>query len=357
MNKSQSNQNKKDPRNLHKLFVRWGRQRHKLKNQLLVILPQIYESEVWKKYAGTIEEYAGKYGDIGASTVKKRLRLEQNLEGKPNLKAAIKDAGIHIVALVAKLATSETDGAFADKVINMSKSAVQTLSKELRQKEAQKQTSPIQQEAEPASSDITNELKEGSSLCKAVPETIKIELDEEMTFLFLKLKKKMGKHLNNQQAMKIILEEMERITFKKEKKRAIENNKNDVGKSVTGDKPTAKRGSETFSKQQKEKPVTRYITANQKRATTQLTNGKCAYPNCNQPADNLHHINRFHNNKNHASIIPLCKNHHEFTHNGLVQNEKRQLQLWRINVGGVALQEADELYRKYRSNRRVGRKC
>ena len=104
---------------LHREFVQLGGMRHKLKNRMLAILPEIYKSGIYKKYAGSIVEYAGKFGDIAGTTVIKRLRLEKNLENKPCLKAAIEKVGVHKVALVAKIATAETDKSFAENIPNI----------------------------------------------------------------------------------------------------------------------------------------------------------------------------------------------------------------------------------------------
>ncbi|MFA6917820.1 MAG: hypothetical protein WC285_03220, partial [Candidatus Gracilibacteria bacterium] len=78
--------------------------------------------------------------------------------------------------------------------------------------------------------------------------------------------------------------------------------------------------------------ITRYVQAAKKRLTLSATNGKCARENCNQPAQILHHQIRFSQTKNHDSLIPLCKIHHEFAHNGITET----------------MTEADECYRKYR---------
>ena len=50
----------------------------------------------------------------------------------PRLREAVKEVGVHKVALFATLAIKENDAALADKVRNMSKPALQELSKELR---------------------------------------------------------------------------------------------------------------------------------------------------------------------------------------------------------------------------------
>ena len=121
--------------NLHQKFVRLGMMKARLTNEMAAMLPAIYRSGIYKKYAPDIFEYAGRYGKIGRTTVGKRLKLEKHLVDKPFLKESIKKVGVHKVAFVASLATAETDRAFADKVENMSKSALETLAKELRSKE------------------------------------------------------------------------------------------------------------------------------------------------------------------------------------------------------------------------------
>ena len=336
---------------LHHEFVRLGSMRFRLKNKMLAILPEIFTSGIWKKYAGRIEEYAGKYGDISNSTVKKRLRLEENLSDKPFLKAAIATIGVHKVAMVAKITTPEMDKAMADKLCNMSKIAVQSLSKELRAGQNQ------------------------SSLCSAVPLTKKIELDENSTFLFLKLKKKLGKNLSDKEFLKQILEERERQEFpqKKEERassvvlqKASKSMTHDDGnvkvthavtdqKSVPGetfgipdtgrDGPAKNSTSDGAAETQP-----RYVKAKKRRQAIAPTNGKCAYPNCNSPYAVLHHVDRYSESKNHDSIIPLCKVHHEFVHNNLIRNEKFSANRWELAVTQKDTQTslADVLYKKYR---------
>ncbi|MFH1533664.1 MAG: hypothetical protein ABID64_01925 [Nitrospirota bacterium] len=252
-----------------------------------------------KKYATSIFEYAAKFGGLSRSAVETRLRLEPNLADKPHLKAAIKEVGVNKVAMIARLATPETDEIFADKIRHMSKPAVQTLSKELRKKE-----------------NITDE-----TVCQAVPEKIKLELDEEMTFLFLKLKEKWN--LTNKEVTKMILEKTVNDEFPASPKSL-------TGQSLTSDQEP------------------RHIRIKRKRETLKKTNGKCAYPNCNRPIKNLHHQDRYSTTKNHKNITGLCHEHHEFAHNGLIPNENENPNKWKINIKAQIKHEADILYRKYR---------
>ena len=60
----------------------------------------------------------------------------------------------------------------------------------------------------------------------------------------------------------------------------------------------------------KSKKVTRYIPVQTKREAVAKHNGKCAYPSCNKPYQEIHHPQRFAIKRSHADIVPLCKNQH-----------------------------------------------
>lgn len=319
---------------LHREFIRLGSMRLKLKNKMLAILPEIYESGIWKKYAGTIEEYAGKFGEIAGTTVKKRLRLEGNLSNKPCLKAAIETVGVHKVAMVAKITTPEMDEVMADKLCHMSKMAVKTLSKELRDGR------------QLSFGDAGNgECGGVEPLCKAIALMKKIELDEQSTFLFMKLKKKLGKHLSNKEFLKLIIEDREKQEFTREASK--------IEKSITGETFEVSQVVSSEAEHVIETSLTqsRYIPASRKRQAIATTNGKCTYPNCNSPYAVLHHVDRYSESKNHDSIIPLCKVHHEFVHNNLIKNEVGSASEWKLAVRQettTEISQADILYRAYR---------
>ena len=360
---------------LHAEFVRLGGARLKLKNKMLAMLPEIYESGIWKKYAGSIEEYAGKYGDIAKTTVIKRLRLEENLKDKPYLKAAIATVGVHKVALLAKIVAPETDKIMAENIVSMSKMAVQSLSKEIR---AEQGAESVYGSVE-GSRQLTfsnHGFVHHAPLCKAVFITKKIELDENLSFLFMKLKTKLGKNLSDKEFLAILLEERAKAEFPQTtlpqnviavaKQRAVTISKETMDyKSVTA---VAKQSGATISKRTRncksvtgdankgksaanESGVTRYIPASKKREVVAETHGKCAYPNCNVPYEVLHHVDRYSENKTHDSIIPLCKIHHEFAHHNLIRNETLKTNEWRISVMKEPVaksSQADVLCRKYR---------
>ncbi|PIR55453.1 hypothetical protein COU74_00760, partial [Candidatus Peregrinibacteria bacterium CG10_big_fil_rev_8_21_14_0_10_36_19] len=59
--------------------------------------------------------------------------------------------------------------------------------------------------------------------------------------------------------------------------------------------------------------------------------GKCAYPNCKKSYEQLHHQDYFAHTHNHKNLIPLCKIHHEFMHNGVVAESEPKK--WQIKLG------------------------
>lgn len=330
---------------LHQKFVQLGNQRHRLTKEICALLPDIYKKEIYKKegYA-TIYEYAGKIAGLSKFVVEKVLRIEKHLEGKIYLKQAIKTQGIHKVGLVAKLATPETDKFFAGIVENSSKEALLEFAREVREKQGLCDTRE----------DKTK------SLCHAVQSKINIELDEEMRFLFLKLKKKLGENLSNKEAMRRILlkltdQECQQNKNMQTSQQAFQKVKNFPGKKIANleKDDEINKQENTVSENQPSKSAGRYIPAEKKRELLKRNNGKCEYPNCSNPAEIFHHSDRFAVSKSHDSVSGMCKVHHEFAHNGLIQNEKDGFEKWQLNVeenntNNQLADRIDILYKRYR---------
>ncbi|MFA6992322.1 MAG: hypothetical protein WC269_03525 [Candidatus Gracilibacteria bacterium] len=307
-----------DPHAIHRQFVQLGRERNKITYKLLALLPKIYKQKIYASEGySTIYEYAGKLAGLPHSVVEKALKLENKLQNKPHLQKAIETQGIHKVAIVAHLATPENEQMFADKVENMSKSALIELRKELRM--------------------------ETKKWPKEEKQKMKIELDDEMEFLFFKLKNKFGKKLSNKEALRKMLKVLEQNTLQnfgsskltsgaKEQK----NTKSIILSKKSRDKFDKKRQNDARIQTNR---ITRYIRIVTKQAALEITNGKCAYESCNRPYEIFHHQIPFSQNHTHDSIVPLCKIHHEFAHNGLAD---------RHETNEPQLSQADLLYRKYR---------
>ncbi len=275
---------------LHQQFVQLGKARNQLTYQLLQLLPEIFKQKIYIKYAATIEEYAGKFAGISNAVVKKRLNLEKHLENKPNLKKAIATVGMHKVAIIATAATPKNEKQLAKDLKNMSKAAIQELSKEIRGN--------------------TNSISENSA---------SIEIDGETLFLFKKLKKKLGNNISNKEALRRIIKKLAESEIPE---------------------PTKKKTKKSIP--------SRYISKTISAATLAQTSGRCAYPTCQRSAEHFHHRERFADKKSHDSIIPICKIHHEFAHNNLIKNELDDPSSWKIDIINRKSSWADEQYRKKR---------
>jgi len=301
---------------IHHKFCALGRDHKKIVNELLVMLPEIQRLEIYKQYnCKSVHEYACKYAGLSYPVVEKELWTDKKLENAPKLKAAIKEVGIHKVALFATIVTIENDEALTDKVTHMSKSALVQLSKELR----------------------GNVFKKMS-----------VELDTEMQFLFEKIKKELGCE-SDEETLKTILQQF----ANEETLKVIPQKSSDeqTSKAISQQSPNSNKNILGDEKQTSEKAATkaakRYIPVQQKRAAIAKTNGKCAYPNCTKPYENLHHPQYFAHVKNHENLVPLCKIHHEYAHNGLIENQSKSPQEWKFKIN-APINYYDQQYRKVR---------
>jgi hypothetical protein len=251
-------------KSIHKEFQQLGKDRNQLTYKLLAILPEIYEKRIYKKHAASIFEYAGKYGGLSHGVVEKTLRLHKNLEGKPELAKKIATEGVHKVALIAKLATSETDKAWSENVSNMSKATLQEFAKEIRHK--------------------------GEGPCEAAFRKKTIVLEGETLFLFEKLKKKLSKSekISDIEVLKKLLE--------------AKNSEDHAGRKVRSKKKL--RSASPRCDSIPGDKINRYIPIKIKRKV--IAEGKCSYPNCNKPYEHLHH-QLLHKKSIFSQIMPIAQ--------------------------------------------------
>jgi len=310
-----------DPKFLHKEFVRLGREKNRITYELLALLPQIYELKIYERegYAN-IYDYTAKIAGISPGVVSKALKLDGKVKDMPHLKEKIGTQGINKVAIIVGLATAENEKELAEKVEHMSKPALQEYSKEVRGK-------------------VTIKWQ--------------VELDERMMFMFLKLKKKLGKNLSNKECLRKILEILEKIQEldAAEKRGGAVNGQRKMKKSNGGQVEKIEKfcdkneepqrqavktmkipGENSQFKAFSQKPtvatdlsakptkrITRYIPVHQKRHL----GDHCAHPGCHRPAEIIHHPDRFSQYHSHKNLKPLCKMHHEFAHNGVSEPMRR----------------------------------
>jgi len=265
-------------KNLHKQFVQLGRERNRITYKLLALLPKIDELKIYQKHGySNIYDYAARIAGLSPGVVSKALKLDEKLSDMPHLQKAVETQGINKVGIVAGLATQENEKNLAEKVMHMSKPALQEYSKEVRGK---------------------------------ITASWKVELDEKMMFVFLKLKKQLGKNLSNKECLRKILEMMEENAEVKKKSKL----RKQVGRvvEICGEKSKSQGQAKKTAKIPGEK-VSRYIPVHKKEVLSE----HCAHPGCHRPADVIHHPDLFSRCHHHENLKPLCKQHHEFAHNGV----------------------------------------
>ena len=287
-------------KNLHKEFVRLGRERNRITYKLLALLPKIDELKIYEQQGyANVYDYAARIAGLSPGVVNKALNLEKKIQNMPHLKKIVETQGINKVGIVVGLATRENEKELAEKVEHMSKPALQEYSKEIRGK---------------------------------VSTSWQVELDEKMMFMLLKLKKKFGKNLSNKECLRRILEKMQEkqkkpekleIPGKQEKAKKLERREKLVAmqksaKLMMKAKPLKALKLLPQIKIQKMMKIpgekaSRYISVHLKNELSD----RCSHPGCCRPAEVIHHPDRFSKCHNHKDLKPLCKSHHEFAHNGI----------------------------------------
>lgn len=317
-----------ESRDLHEKFTRLGHERNQLTYQLLKLLPEINRLRVYEKYGySNIITYAGIVAGLSEGVVKKTLNLDKHLEGKPLLKEAIATNGVHKVAIVASIATPETEKEWVNRLNGMNKADLQELAREVRDKERMSGLDLLGQADFP---------------CQAIQPKFVIELDKETQFLFLKLKKKMGKEVSNKEALKRMLKALGQT------KAAARTTKPQTPKQckfLPGEK-----FDEAMKKlpNEQSKQANRHISKEKKQEAIEKYKDKCAYPGCTNPYYEIHHIDGFSKTGNHDNLILLCKTHHNFAHNGLIANIDQSPEKWELRINHSKLTEVDKLFKKYR---------
>ncbi|MFC1655895.1 hypothetical protein ACFL3C_03435 [Patescibacteria group bacterium] len=254
---------------LHEKFVEYGKNAKEWMRKCVLLLPEIDRKQIWaKKGFGSIYEYAAKLAGMSRGQVEDALRILRKIEDKPALRKVVEKKGINSVRPVVTIATKENEGFWAEKAREMSKNTLSTYVREFR-------TSP---ESNKEEIDISMKLK---------PE------------LANKLKKLKGDGEWND-----LIEEFFEMREKQ----------------LEQEKP------------EKVETESRHIPAKIEKYVIKRSRGTCEYPGCCKPYEILHHTCRFALYKEHDpdTIFALCKGHERLFHQGLIENEHKPPEFWKI---------------------------
>ncbi len=276
--------NELNDRQLHKKFTKLGLKRTALTRKLFIMIPEIEKRKIYiKKGCKNIQEYALKYAGLSYSAVRSCITVLNKANKFPLIASEIENVGIYKADLALKIANKENEAIVVDKMKNMSRSAFKLLVSETK----------------------THGFSDRK--CDAVPMKKSISLRGESLKIFNRLKFKL-KNLNEEELILKILKIAEsQIQQDTEKAHNREKTRSSLGQKIA----------EKFLPA----GISRYIPASLRNDVIKRSDGICQYPNCSSKIDTFHHIDRFSENKSHKNIIGLCKEHHEFAHNNLMDEK------------------------------------
>jgi len=307
---------------LYSLCIKYGTNALKWLKRFGGLLPEIYRRRLYRKHGcASIHEFAKKAAGMNERTVDKILNLRRKLEGKPELLRLFESGtqGWSKLEKVAYIATQETDKEWAEKVKILPYHSLAIQVKDYRSKitgagqaESKNLISQEQQNQLEFQEENKPFLYQESHKTFSFP--ISPKLEQKLNIFKQNLEKQKKETL----CWNEIFEEMARratAISSKQKQQTI------LIKLCP--KCTEEKGRKTKS---------RPIPTDIKRLIDARFGNTCAFPNCNKAATEYHHIKRHALSKNHNpnNIVPLCKEHHDLAHTGLIANEQNHPEKWRL---------------------------
>jgi hypothetical protein len=267
---------------LFELCNEYGKNARIWQRKFVALLPEVCKRRLYKKHGCySIHEFAAKLGGVSHKTVDEVLRLHKRIEHVPKLQKQIETQGWAKVRTVSSLVGKIKEENLVEMVKNLPKKSLEKGVQELKVEMAKKS----QNSALPGERFRTR---------------MSFNLDPETEFRLRKLQQKLEK------------EKKQTVSF------------NEVIKTMLD------AIEEKTLEPRKNKIKTKTISAYQRYKLDQKYHGKCGFPQCNEPAINIHHPERYSLKKTHNKLVPLCKCHHDLAHAGLIENENLEPQYWKI---------------------------
>ena len=283
-------------KDLYGLCKEYGQKARFWRRKFAGLLPEVERRGLYRRrLCGGIYEFAAKLAGMSKESVDKVLQISRKLQDKPRLLEQLETGAQSWSKLekVAYIATSQTDGAWAERIENMPQPAVEAFVQNFRLK------TTLQSETEPVKS--------------AIQFTVKLVLAQKL-----------------QQLSK-------RADFESLLEKFVES----VGAQEQSEKPQA------VSTPSRHIPteIDRYVRAR--------TNDLCAFPCCTKIGTSLHHTQRWalENIHDPDRLHLLCTNHERLAHQGYIENEEQSPEHWRLRSYPAergALSLIDELVNVHR---------
>ncbi|EKD92912.1 MAG: hypothetical protein ACD_28C00302G0001 [uncultured bacterium] len=281
---------------IHTQFTHYGRNAKEWLRKCALLLPSIQKNDIWKKLGfQSLYHYAAAVAGMSRHQAELALWTVRKIQDKPALLSLAQTKGIHAVRPIANVATRETDEFWAEKASAMSKSTLECYVREFRQEF---------QEGKSCPGTTLQSAKLPSSAPKPVESLPKNQPSESLTLtLPIPLARRLDRLRKRADFEALITQFLDTIEAQEEASQpaAIESNSRPI--------PTAIR---TFA--------------------LNRTGSRCAFPNCNQRYHQLHHTQRYALEKVHdpGRLVPLCREHNELAHLGLIENEEYVPERWHL---------------------------
>ncbi|NIA02083.1 MAG: hypothetical protein GWP15_01740 [Nitrospirae bacterium] len=254
---------------VHEKFSFCGEKAKKWIRECELLLPEVEKLRIWEQLGfSCIYEYAAKVAGMSRRKVVDVLWVLKKVEDKPELIKVAEKKGVNAIRPAATIATVEDQGFWAEKAENMSHHTFRTFVKETR--------------------------KESRDVPNAEYKSVTMQL-------CLDLAEKLEKLAANSDYNDLIEEYLQLREEKLER-----------------EKPETKRSK------------SKYVPIAIQKYSHKTTNGTCCVPGCTHKSVVLHHSDRFALKKEHNpdKIHPLCKEHHQLVHLGLIENEGKDPKYW-----------------------------
>ena len=193
------------------------------------------------------------------------------------------------------------------------------------------------------------ELELGQESPRDNRETLSFKINPKTKLRLLKLKQKLEKKkkepLTYDQVLSVMLDQIEN---QEEPKKVQSKTRKECSQGASITQP-AKSEATQYKPHTSHKAPAKIL-----HETKEKYQGCCAFPGCNKPADHHHHPKRYGLHKNHDRIVPLCKNHHDLAHAGLIENEHDPAHLWRLRDEAPWWDENNIIDKKVQKYKQVG---
>lgn len=264
------------------------------------LLPEVYKRRLYKKHGFvSIHEFAKKLGGMNERTVDKVINLAHRLEGLPMLRALLEsgEVGWSKVEVVVAVAQPENQATWVKNLKELTKNNLVKAVKQARE--------DFKLSAGGHGENKITILQDWGHL--GFP--ISPHIEQKFRSYKHQCEKKKGCRLSWNQVLEIIL-------------KGEPLHKEVVEVVVCPD--CAKRKGLNAQSRAVPVAVERLVLARYK--------GKCGFPGCKMPYQELHHIVPYEIVQNHDpdNLVTLCKDHHSLLHAGMVENASESPEKWHI---------------------------